>query len=221
VSLRRLGFAALALAPGLLVGAAIVASPSPPACGADATPGCWASPLGQRLLYVHVPLAWGAYAGFGVAAIGAGLVLARSTPTAGCWMRAAIETTTVYATAALASGLAWSYEFALYDPLADPKVITTIVLALAAGGLWTLATSARRSNRERVVAALTILGVAAVPASYYASRLSVHPEFAGSTSVSPRMGGLLAIATLGFTSLGAAIVWLRARVLRLEEAKPW
>lgn len=210
---RRVLLYVLSLAPAGLVGGAIAASPTPA--------GAWTYPLGQRLLYVHVPLAWGAYVGFLAAAIAAGIVLARGSPAPAAWMRASLEATTVYAIAALASGLAWSYEFPLYDPLADPKVLTTLVLALAAGGLVTLASSARPARRDDLVAALTMVAVLAVPASYFASRLSVHPEFARTFSIDATMGTLLALATLGATMLGAAIVWTRTRQLRLEEAIGW
>lgn len=170
---------------------------------------------------MHVPLAWGAYLGFLTAAVTAGTVLAHGNDRPAVWMRASLEATTVYAVAALASGLAWSYEFQLYDPLSDPKVLTTLVLALAAAGLWTLATTAHPARRDELVAALTLVAVVAVPASYLASRLSVHPEFARTFSIDATMGTLLAVATLGFTMLGAAIIWTRARQIALEEAAAW
>lgn len=207
-------FTALAMLPAALVGAVIALSPDPT--------GPWTFELGQRLLYVHVPLAWTAYLGFTGALVAAGFVLLRDSACAGQWLRATHEVTAVIATAALASGLAWSYEFALYDPLADPKVLATVVLVAVVAGLWTLAASAHPSRRDRLVAGLTVPGFAAVPASYVASRLaSPHPDFLRSTDIEASMLALVALATVGFALLGGAMTWLRRRQLRLEEDPTW
>lgn len=213
---RQLG---LALVPGGLVGTAIAASPTPPECvpGAEVA-GCWTYALGQRLLYVHVPLAWVAYLGFLVATVAAVLVLVNEDARAGRWMRAANETTTIFAASALVAGLAWSYEFPIYDPLSDAKVQSTIVLVAALVGLWTLAASAERGHRDRIVASLTPVAFLSVPASYYASRLvSPHPDFLRETSLSWDVGLLLGAATLGFALLWLGLTWLRQRILHLEE----
>lgn len=207
----------------MLVGAVVGLSPTPPECipGAQ-VPGCWTYALGQRLLYVHVPLAWVAYAGFLIAAVAAGIVLVRDSSAAGRWMRAANEVTTIFAASALAAGLAWSYEFPIYDPLADPKVQATIVLVAALVGLWTLAASADPGRRDRIVASLTPVAFASVPASYYASRLvSPHPDFLRGTELSARMGLLLALATVGFAALWLLLTWVRRRTLALEERHTW
>lgn len=214
----------LAASASLLVGTAIAVSPTPAECPPAGPPtgGCWESALGQRLLYVHVPLAWVAYAGFLVAAIAAGLVLVREDERAGRWMRAANETTTVFAAAALASGLAWSYEFPIYDPLTDAKVQATFVLVAALAGLWTLAASADPSKRDRLVASLTPVAFLAVPASYYASRLvSPHPDFLRETDLGAGMGTSLVLATIGFAALWLLTTWVRRRILRLEEERSW
>lgn len=172
---------------------------------------------------MHVPLAWVAYAGFLVAAFAAVIVLTRTSAPAARWMRAANEATCIFAASALAAGLAWSYEFQLYSPLADPKVLATLVLVAVLAGLWLLAASAHPARRDDLVAALTLVGFAAVPASYLASRLtSPHPDFTRpSESIDPTMLALLLVATVGFACLKAAIVWLRARQLTLEEASSW
>lgn len=211
---RRL-YRLLALAPALLVGGAVAISPDPA--------GPWVYPLGQRLVYLHVPLAWAAYLGFAGAFVAAGLVLARDSACAGQWMRATHEVATVYAAAALGTGLAWSYEFAAYNPLADAKVLATAVLVAVLAGLWTLAATADPARRDDTVAGLTVLGVAAVPASYFASRLtSPHPDFTRpSETIDPAMLGLVALATVGFLALGLALAWLRRRQLRLEEDPAW
>ncbi len=208
-------FRVLALAPGVLVGGAIVASPDPG--------GPWAFPLGQRLLYVHVPLAWSAYVGFLAVVVAAGLVLWRGSSCAGQWMRAAVEPTTVFAGAALGTGLAWSYEFELYDPLADPKVLTTLVLVGVLAGLWALSSASSASRRDELVAGLGVVGSVAVPASFFASRLATpHPDFTRpGESIDAGMLGLLFLSTVGFVALLFALTWLRRRVLRLEEDPSW
>jgi heme exporter protein C len=215
--------AGLGAASSLLVGGAIAISPTPTECLPGArVPGCWEYALGQRLLYVHVPLAWVAYAGFLAATIAAVLVLTREDDRAGRWMRAANETTTVFAASALAAGLAWSYEFPIYDPLADAKVQSTIVLVAALVGLWTLAASADPGKRDELVASLTPVAFLSVPASYYASRLvSPHPDFLRETELGAGMGLSLALATVGFLGLWVLFTWVRSRTLSLEEVEPW
>lgn len=213
--------AVLLLLPALLVGGAIALSPSPAECDPAApAPGCWQNALGQRLLYIHVPLAWVAYAGFAVAVGAAVAVLARGAPQAGRLMRATTEVTTVYAAGALATGFAWSYEF-VFDPLQDPKVLTTMVLVAVLAGLWALAAATPAHRRDELVASLTLVGFVAVPASFLASRLvTPHPDFTRiEQTLSPEMSLLLAVASLGFLLLHAGLTWLRHRTLALEEAR--
>lgn len=220
---RRVIEALLGLGPAGLVASAIAASPTPPECiPGETVRGCWEYALGQRLLYVHVPLAWVAYAGFLVATIAAVVVLHDRSKQAARWMRAANETTAVFATAALAAGLAWSYEFPIYDPLADAKVQATIVLVAALAGLWLLAATAKPSKRDELVASLTPVAFLSVPASYYASRLvSPHPDFLGGTDISTRMSLLLVVATSGFLALWLALTWTRRRLMDVEEENRW
>lgn len=199
----------------MLVGVSIAASPDPA--------GGWSYPLGQRLLYVHVPLAWVAYAGFLAAAVTAGLLLSRGPGDAGRVLRSLTEVTCVYGATALVTGLAWSYEYALYDPLADPKVLTTLVLVATLAGLWALAASTPPGRRHELLAGLTLVGVVTVPASYLASRLaSPHPDFTRpEQTLDPAMAWPLILASIGFLMLFVGIVLVRARMLKLEEGIPW
>lgn len=209
--MRRPSLVLLLLAPGVLVGLAIALSPDPT--------GPWRSPLGQRLLYVHVPLAWTAYVAFAVSTGAAIATLSRSDPAAGGLLRASNELAAVLATLALATGLAWSYEFT-FDPLSDPKVVSTVVLVAVLAGLWALAATTPPPRRDSLVAALTVAGALSVPASYFASRLSVHPDFTtGEGSLDPGMGGLLVLASLGVASLYVGLLDLRRRALALEEGR--
>ncbi len=131
--------------------------------------------------------------------------------------------TCIYAASALVTGLAWSYEFALYDPLADPKVLTTLVLVATLAGLWALAASTPPGRRHELLAGLTLIGVVTVPASYLASRLaSPHPDFTRpEQTLDPAMGLPLAIASIGFLLLFMGLVTVRTRMLGLEEGTPW
>lgn len=215
--------AAALLLPALLVGGAIALSPTPASCdGPNPPANCWEDALGQRLLYIHVPLAWVAYAGFALAGIAALAVLSGHDGQAGRLMRATEEVTTVYAATALATGFAWSYEF-VWDPLRDPKVLTTVVLVAVLAGLWALARSTPAHRRDRVVAGLTLVGFAAVPASFFASRLATpHPDFTrAEQTISGEMTALLVVATVGFLLLFLGIAWVRYRVMSLEEAPGW
>ncbi len=206
-------FRSLALLPGLLVGGVIAVSPDPS--------GPWVFPLGQRLLYVHVPLAWASYVGFFGVLVAALRVLFRGSRRAGQWMRALVESTAVFAACALGTGLAWSYEFALFDPLMDPKVVSTVVLVGVLVGLWVLSRAAVASRRDEVVASVSLVGFLSVPASYFASRLATpHPDFLRpGEGIDAFMLGLVLVSMVGFVSLLIALSWLRRRQLALEEER--
>lgn len=208
-------FRVLALAPGVLVGGAIAVSPDPA--------GPWLFPLGQRLLYVHVALAWASYVGFVGVVVAALLVLSRGSLGAGRWMRALVEPTSVFAVCALGTGLAWSYEFALFDPLRDPKVVSTVVLVGVLVGLWVLSRAAEPSRRDQVVASVSVVGFVSVPASFFASRLATpHPDFTRpGEGIDAFMLVLVVVAMVGFLSLLTALARLRRRQLALEEGSGW
>ncbi|MDX1611448.1 MAG: cytochrome c biogenesis protein CcsA [Candidatus Thermoplasmatota archaeon] len=198
----------------LTVGGVIALSPDPS--------GPWAYPLGQRLLYVHVPLAWVAYLGYGAAGVASFLVITRSSHGANRVLRSLLEVTTVFAATGLATGLAWSYEFQGFDPLADPKVVATLVLVAVLAGLWTLGATTPGTQADKRLAALTLMGMVTVPASYLASRLATpHPDFATTTEITPTMATLLAVASLGWLFLFTGASYLRHRQLTLEEARTW
>lgn len=57
-----------------------------------------------------------------------------------------------------------------------------------------------------------------MPASYCASRLSIHPEFVREGSgISGALLAIMLYGTLAFTLLFVALVWLRVDVERLRE----
>ncbi len=208
----RFTLTALALASILVL--IVLAMRAGPAAGFNA-------PLTQRIFYFHVPLAWAAYVAFATTAFASGHYLYRENPVADRIALASVEVGTVFATLALVTGLLWSrVEFgASYSPFSDPKVVSLVVVLLGYVAYLTLRSGIEElGKRRRLAAVFGLLAVIGIPVSYFASRLSVHPEFAREGS--GIAGNLLAImlyGTVAFTLLFAAFVWMRVDLETLRE----
>ena len=180
------------------------------------------APLTQRIFYYHVPAAWVAYLAFFVTAALSALALWRDTPTRWDALAAAsAEVGTVFSLIALATGLVWaSQEFVNYSPFEDAKVISLVVLILAYFAYFALRTGiAERDRRARLSAVYGILAFIGVPLSYFASRASVHPDFAqADESLDPRLAIFLVYSLVAFTALYAALVRERRELAQREEA---
>jgi heme exporter protein C len=178
------------------------------------------APMTQRIFYYHVPAAWVAYLAFAVTALGCFLVLLRKERR---WDRLAVasaEVGTLFGAIALLTGLVWAeQEFLGYSALEDPKVITLGVLLASYLAYFALRSNLEEPDRKaRVSSVFGLLAVLGVPLSYLASRASIHPDFTRpDESLDWRLGVILLYSTVAFTLLYAALVQLRARILRLEE----
>ena len=177
------------------------------------------APLTQRIFYYHVPAAWVAYLAFAVTAVAGAMVLWRRDERWDPVALASAEVGTLFSLIAMGTGLVWSrQEFVGHSPFRDAKVITLAVVILAYFAYFALRASVpERGRRARVAAAYGLLALLGVPLSYFASRASVHPDFArADESLDPSLGWVLLASTLAFTLLYAALVDVRARLARVE-----
>lgn len=184
----------------------------------------FASPLASRILYVHVPSAWAAYAAFAVV-VGAGAAVLRGGPRAEAWDALALacaEVGALFAGLALVTGIVWARaEFGGdYSLVRDPKLLTTLVLVLAYVGYLMLRRGVDVPERRARLAA--VYGVAAfvgVPLSWLANRAATpHPDLTRGTELAPALWGLLLLALAAFTLVGAALAHVRYALARVEAA---
>lgn len=203
------------LAWGFLLGGAIlvlVLLLAPPAAG-------FVAPLSYRLLYVHVPSAWAAYLAFLVTSAMSLAHVLDPRPGRDRVAAASAEVGTLFATVALVTGLAWArVEFVAYDPVTDPKLVTLVVLLLAYLGYLALRRGVDdRETRARVSGVFGVAAFLAVPLSYLASRVSVHPDFtAPGESLDPALGRFLLASLLAFTLAYLGLLAARVRLARLQ-----
>jgi heme exporter protein C len=207
----------------LLVAGAALALPVFALLGLVAAPAIegFRAPASSRILYVHVPAAWVGYLALAVTLAGSIRVLAGDGPPprrVDALAAASAETGTLFGAVALATGLLWArVEFVGYSPFSDPKVVTLVALVAAYAGYLALRLNVDDPvRRARLGAVYAVAASPAIPASYLASKVSLHPDFtAPGAAIGPDLLAHLLAATLLLTLVAAGLVLLRARVLGL------
>ncbi|GAA2706341.1 cytochrome c biogenesis protein CcsA [Micromonospora olivasterospora] len=197
--------------------------------------GGWVAPpdevqgQAQRLMYVHVPVAWVAYAAFAVVLAGGGAYLIGGDLRWDRFARAGAEIGVTLTGVAIATGsiwgrLVWGTWWAW-----DPRLVSTALLLLAYAGYLALRravaerTGARDGGDHRVARAAAVLGAAGfllVPVVHFSVVWwrSLHQQATvlapERPPIDPRMGAALLLAVAAATL--AALCVLLHRVVRLE-----
>lgn len=171
------------------VGMAALWAPGLPDCDDYATAvsapdNCQTSPLASKLLFFHVPVAFGAYAMFLVLAYSSWRYLARADRAWDEAAGAAAEVGVLFSALTLVSGslwghLEWGEQFG-YWRNSDIKLVLTLVMFLVYAGYLVLRKQVSDPRRRgRVAAVYGLLGFVTVPLSYAAQRIwqaqSIHP----------------------------------------------
>lgn len=178
------------------------------------------APVTWRTFYHHVPSAWIAYLAFAVTAAASAWYLWRPSSRADALALASAEVGTVFSVVALLTGLIWSRrEFFNYSAIEDPKVITLVVVIFAYAGYLALRSNLDdRTRRARLGAVYGLLAFLSVPLSYFASRVSIHPDFTRpEQSLDPRLGAYLLVSLAAYTLLYAALVAVRHRLALADD----
>jgi heme exporter protein C len=173
----------------------------------------------QRILYLHVSVAWCGLAGCLAMGGCGGMYLARRRLAWDHWSQAAGEIGWLCTTLTLISGSAWAHEAWGTWWTWEPRLTSSLVLWLIFAGIFVVRSAIDDPNtRARVSGALAILGMSDVPLVFMATRWfrGVHP-------VSPEMDATMRLvlwaSVLVFTSLFALLAVERRRQLaRLERA---
>lgn len=178
-------FAGILIALGVLMNAFY--APTQPDCAVTPV-DCQTSPLGQRIFYVHAPVASAAYLAFALLAFASYRSLVRSDEVWDAFAVGAAEVGVLLAGLTLFTGSLWGHlEWGIpYWNNKDTKLVLTLVMFLIYVAYLVLRRQiADPRRRARVAAVYAILGFVTVPLALMAQKLwaSVHPR------VNPALGG--------------------------------
>lgn len=172
----------------------------------------------QKILYVHVPCAIGAYLGFLTTAVCGALYLRTSSERYDRAAIAAAEVGVVFCTLNIATGPIWARGTWGHWWAWDPRLTVTLLLWFIYLAYLLLRAFTEGSERTaRFAAVYGLLGAAAVPLNYFAIQLfggaAMHPDNLRRGSLGEGMGLPFA---LGMAAATAAFVHLLALRIDLE-----
>ena len=169
----------------------------------------------QRIVYVHVAVAWFGLLGF-VMATAAGITyLLRRDLRWDHWAQAAAEVGWLCTTMTLVTGSLWAHAAWNTWWTWDPRLTTSLILWVIYAGYFILrAGIADRGQRARSAAVLSIVGVLDVPLVSLATRWfrGMHPV---SPEMEPGMHVVLLIAVIAFTAFMIHLLVRRRNQLAL------
>lgn len=216
----RLPDRALAAGAALTSGVALVVAlaVAPP----DATQG-----QAQRLMYVHVPAAWLAYACFALVLVASVAYLLRRDLRWDRRAQAAGELGVGMTALAIALGSLWGRPVWGTWWVWDPRLVTTVVLLLVyAGYLSVRGLGDDRDTGARRAAAVGILGFVNVPVVHFSViwwRTLHQPPTVLSPDPAPmdaRMALALLLAVVAFSLAGWLVLRRRVRALAAHDGAP-
>ena len=215
-TLRRslAAFAAAVTAAALL--AAVIAPP-------DAVQGQW-----QRLMYVHVPAAWVAYAAFFVVLVASLLHLRRGSRDSDRFARAAAEIGVVCTAITLLAGSVWGHAVWGVWWAWDPRLVSTALMFtvyLAYLGLRGLAGPAPVVRLRAAV--FGVIGFVVVPVVHFSvvwwrslhQTATVLGPPTQAPPLDPRMAVALALAVLAATAVALVVLVVRVDALRRADLR--
>ena len=171
----------------------------------------------QRVLYVHVSVAWLALVGYAVVAGTGFLYLLGRDLRWDRLSRATAELGWLCSSLTLATGSLWAHH--AWDTwwTWDPRLITSFILWTIYGGYWILrGTLEDPHQRARAAAILAVIGVIDIPLVVMATRWfrGIHPV---SPTMEPSMRLALLLTVAGLSAFVASLVACRYRQIRQED----
>jgi heme exporter protein C len=170
----------------------------------------------QRIVYIHVAVAWVGLAGLLLMAAAGAAYLVRRNLAWDHWAQAAAELGWLGCTLTLATGSLWAHAAWNVWWTWDPRLTTAFILwAIYSGCLLLRRGIEDPHRRARLGAVLAIAGVVDVPLVIVATRLfrGMHPA---APHMEPRMHAVLLLSVCGLTVLWALLLVLRRTQLALE-----
>lgn len=185
--------------------------------------------IAQRIFYIHMGCNVGALAGFLVSVVGSIVYLVKKSLNWDRAAQAAIEVGTICGMGTIITGMFWAKPtwntYWTWDPRLTTSAITVLVYLaylVFRNGIDD------RHTRARFGSIYALLAFLSVPLTFYSARLfrSIHPvvfgnenpDAQGGFSVGSTMGQTLSISIISFCVLFFALVILRWRQLRMEDA---
>lgn len=159
----------------------------------------------QRVLYVHVSVAWVGLCGFVVTAFGGCRYLLSRDLRFDHLAQAAGELSWVCCSLTLITGSLWARAAWGTWWTWDPRLLTAFVLwALCGAWLLVRGSVSDRHQQARLSAVVAVIGVLDVPLVIMATRWfrTIHPV---SPEMEPEMRAVLLVAVIGFTALFATL----------------
>jgi heme exporter protein C len=170
----------------------------------------------QRILYVHVSVAWLGLLGFVITA-GTGLLcLVRRDLAWDHWSQASAELGWLACTLTLVTGSLWASEAWGTWWTWDPRLTTAFILWLIYSGYLIVRSSQEDPHRRaRVAAVVAIIGVLDVPLVVLATRWfrGIHPI---SPQMEPVMRGVLLLSAISFAAFFGMLLVLRRKQIQAE-----
>ena len=170
----------------------------------------------QRVMYVHIAVAWMALLGFiAIASCGLGYLLSRNLWW-DQWSQATGEIGWICSTLTLITGSLWAHAAWGTWWTWDPRLVTSFILwAFYCGNLILRNGLEDVHQRARLGAVLAIIGVADVPLVVMATRWfrGIHPV---SPEMEPSMRYVLLASVVGLTAIMSLLLVRRRTQLQLE-----
>ena len=163
----------------------------------------------QRILYVHVSLAWSGLVLFVVMALTGGMYLRSRSLIWDAWMQSAVEIGWISATLTLVSGSIWAHESWGTWWTWDPRLTTFAILWMFySGSLLARGSIPDEHRRARLCAVTAVVGLVDLPLVVMATRWfrGIHPV---SPDMEPAMRLVLVASILGFTAFFSALLFRR------------
>jgi heme exporter protein C len=171
----------------------------------------------QRIVYLHVSVAWCSLAGCLAMGMCGCLYLVRRNLAWDHWSQAAGEVGWLCSTLTLVTGSLWAHEAWNTWWTWEPRLTSSLVLWLIYAGIFLMRASVEDPHqRARVCGVLAILATSDVPIVLLATRWfrGIHPV---TPEMDPRMRLVLLVSVISFTALFAYLAWRRRRQLAQAE----
>jgi heme exporter protein C len=171
----------------------------------------------QRILYLHVSVAWCGLIGAVAMGLCGAMYLMRRRLEWDFWSQSAGEVGWLCATLTLTTGSLWAHEAWGTWWTWEPRLTSSLVLWMMYSGIILLRSTVEDPNRRaRIAAVLAMICLCDVPLVLMATRWfrGVHPV---SPDMDPQMRLVLLVSVASFTALFVYLVTLRRRHLKILE----
>jgi heme exporter protein C len=173
--------------------------------------------IAQRIVYIHVSVAWMALATFTLMAIMGGMYLFRRNLAWDHWSRAALEVGWLCCSLTLVTGSLWAHAAWNTWWTWDPRLTTAFILWAMYSATFVLRSGIDDPHRRaRTSAIVAIVGMLDVPLVIMATRWfrGIHPR---SPHMDPAMRIVLLLSVVCFTAFFATLLFLRRSQLHMAD----